>query len=297
MTPSGPSNNLDTVLVNDDNATTDGFSASDPGLTGRPQFQPSIAVDQTTGTLVLSWFDTRNDAAAARVATYVTYSTDGGNTFSPQIYANYSQTATDAITGDSVILGPVPDNESPGNPNTEGTFGFGTHQGLAVYGGHVYLAWASNTVVEDVDGQNIAFSGGPDGKALLNTNVATVVIPAGPRIISSTEGPVGQPGRHRQWHPDQRRHADRQRLRRHLRRAHRSRDLHPQPGPGLLPRHDGEQCHRRPGPGHLGPAAQSWSVRRDRVPGQLRTPQRRRHVQLRDLPDPTRGDGNRHREQ
>ena len=186
LTPSGPSNNFDTVLVNDDNAATDGFSGSVAGLSGRPQFQPSIAVDQTTGTLVLSWFDTRNDAAAARVATYVTYSTDGGNTFSPQIYTNLSQTATDAITGDPVILGPVPDNESPGNPNTETTFGFGTHQGLAVYGGHVYLAWASNQVG--------GFSGGPDGKALLNINVATVVIPAGPRIISSTEGPVGDPG-------------------------------------------------------------------------------------------------------
>ena len=117
-----------------------------PAQSGRPQFQPSIAVDQTTGTLVMSWFDTRNDAAAARVATYVTYSIDGGKTFSPQVYANVPQTATDAITGNTVILGPVPDNESPGNPNTEGTFGFGTHQGLAVYGGHVYTAWASNQV-------------------------------------------------------------------------------------------------------------------------------------------------------
>ena len=157
-------------------------------MSGRPQFQPSIAVDQTTGTLVMSWFDTRNDASRARVATYVTYSIDGGNTFSPQVYANVPQTATDAITGDTVILGPVPDNESPGNPNTEGTFGFGDHQGLAVYGGHVYPAWASNQVPRWL------ISGGPDGKALLNIKVATVLIPAGPRIISSTEGPVGDPG-------------------------------------------------------------------------------------------------------
>jgi subtilisin-like proprotein convertase family protein len=197
--PNIPSNfGFDAVLVNDDNATTDGFSGSDPGFSGRPQFQPSIAVDQSTGTLVMSWFDARNDAAAARVASYVTYSIDGGSTFSPQIYANYSQTATDAITGNLVNLGPVPDNESGGNPNAEGTFGFGSHQGLAVYGGHVYMAWASNTVLSSVatiNGlQQMAFSGGPDGKALLNINVATVVVPAGPRIISSTEGPVGNPG-------------------------------------------------------------------------------------------------------
>src|SRR5262249_15378609 len=146
------------VLVNSDNALTDGFSASVPGLAGRPQFQPQIAVDQTTGTLVLSWFDARNDAAGGRVATYTTYSIDGGNTFSPQTYANVSQLVTDAATGATVNLGPVPDNESPGNANTEGTFGYGAHQGLAVYGGHVYLAWASN--------QAGGFSGGPDGKAL-----------------------------------------------------------------------------------------------------------------------------------
>ena len=278
---------FDTVLVNDDNAATDGFSGSVAGLSGRPQFQPSIAVDQTTGTLVMSWFDTRNDAAAARVATYVTYSIDGGNTFSPQIYANYSQTATDAITGDPVILGPVPDNESPGNPNTEGTFGFGTHQGLAVYGGHVYLAWASNTVVENVTAadrlQRRARRQGPAQHQCRHGGH-----PRRAPDHREHRGAGRRPGRHRQWHPDQRRHADRQRLRRHLRPAGRSRDLHPQPGPGLLPRHDGEQCHRRPGPGHLGSAAQSWSVRRDRVPGQLRAPQRRRHVQLRDQPDPTR---------
>jgi subtilisin-like proprotein convertase family protein len=196
LTPTGPNafgfiptnfpGVYDEVLVNGDNALTDGFSASVPGLAGRPQFQPRMTVDPTTGTLVLSWFDARNDAASARVATYVTYSLDGGNTFSPQTYANVSQTVPDAITGAAVNLGPVPDNESPGNSNTEGTFGYGTHQGLAVYGGHVYLAWASNQV--------LGYSGGPDGKALLNVNVAVVGIPAGPRVIASTEGPVGDPG-------------------------------------------------------------------------------------------------------
>ena len=49
---------------------------------------PEISVDPTTGTLVLSWRDARNDAANARVATYVTTSIDGGQTFSAQTYAN-----------------------------------------------------------------------------------------------------------------------------------------------------------------------------------------------------------------
>ena len=55
---------------------------------GRTQFQPEIAVDQATGTLVVSWRDARDDAANARVATYITTSIDGGQTFSAQTYAN-----------------------------------------------------------------------------------------------------------------------------------------------------------------------------------------------------------------
>ena len=50
-------------------------------FTGRVQFQPEIAVDPVTGTVVLSWRDGRDDAARARVATYLTTSIDGGQTF------------------------------------------------------------------------------------------------------------------------------------------------------------------------------------------------------------------------
>ena len=106
-------------LVNDDQATTDGDSQANDNLnngsnqiTGRTQFQPEIAVDQSTGTVVLSWRDARNDAANARVATYITTSIDGGNTFSPQTYANPSETAVDAITGQTNIIGPASDDEA-----------------------------------------------------------------------------------------------------------------------------------------------------------------------------------------
>ena len=76
------------TVVNDDNATSDGFSASGGDninfayTSGRTQFQPELAVDQSTGTLVVSWRDARDDAANARVATYLSTSLDGGQTFS-----------------------------------------------------------------------------------------------------------------------------------------------------------------------------------------------------------------------
>ena len=180
--------------VNHDLAIRDGYSEGSSGIdndpllgnvgninTGRAQFQPSVAVDPATGTLVMSWLDGRDDAARARVATYLTTSIDGGRTFSPDVFANTPQTATDGITGNTVVLGPIPDNQSSGNGNTEATVGFGTHQGLAVSGGQAHVVWASN------------LNGGGDGKALLDIRTNTATFAAGPRVVSVTMGPIGGP--------------------------------------------------------------------------------------------------------
>jgi len=172
--------------VNDDVATRDGFSESAPGSVGRPQFQPAVAVDQSTGTLVVSYRDGRNDAARARVATVLTTSIDGGATFAPISYANPAKTAIDAATGAVVNLGPYPDNVSGANPARDTTFDFGTGMGLAVAYGHVYPVWAAN------------FNAGV--QSIIKTNgatdivVANATIAAGPRVVSSTMGPVGLPG-------------------------------------------------------------------------------------------------------
>lgn len=170
--------------VNDDLGYVDGFSEGDLSRAGRPQFQPQVAVDSATGSVVLSFYDARNDAARARVATYVAASNDGGQSYAPQVYANRSQTAVDAITGQVVNLGPIPDNQSSGNPNTDGTFGFGTHQGLAVFGGHIYPIWSSN----ENSANNI------NGLERLDIRTARMTISAGPRIVDSTMGAVGLPG-------------------------------------------------------------------------------------------------------
>ncbi|MFI5458491.1 MAG: proprotein convertase P-domain-containing protein [Isosphaerales bacterium] len=179
------------VQVNDDNAQTDGTTESNSYFTGnlndewtgRPQFQPEIAVDPTTGTLVLSWRDGRDDAARARVATYITTSIDGGQTFSPQVYANPPVTATNGITGATQVLGPQADNESGGNNNRDATFGYGTQMGLAVYGGQVFPIWAGNfnlaTIVNNV------VQGPP-----LSIELQPMVIAAGPRVVTSDMGPI-----------------------------------------------------------------------------------------------------------
>ena len=179
------------VQVNDDGAALDGYSAANTLganfndiVTGRTQFQPEIAVDQTTGTLVISWRDARDDAANARVATYITTSIDGGQTFSPQTYANPQNDVIDAITGGTdVNLGPQSDNESGGNSHTDGTFGYGTSMGLAVSGGQLYPIWAGNFNQGVI--VNNAIQGTP-----LSIYYRPMVITAGPRIVNSTMGPI-----------------------------------------------------------------------------------------------------------
>jgi hypothetical protein len=142
-------------------------------------------VDQATDTVVLDWRDARDDAANARVATYITTSINGGATFSPQTYANPADTAVDAITDQTEVLGPLPDNESAGNPQQDTGFGFGNQMGLAVFNGQVYPIWAGNFNQGTYDTATGAIVGNP-----LNIWYRPMVIAAGPRIISSSMGPI-----------------------------------------------------------------------------------------------------------
>jgi subtilisin-like proprotein convertase family protein len=167
--------------VNDDDAAIDGHTAAVVSLartTGRAQFLPSIAVDQTTGTLVMTWYDGRDDASNARVATYLTSSIDGGATFSSQTFVNAANAPYDESLRRAVTLGPITDNQSAGNPLTETVYGFGPHQGLAVYGGRAYPIWSGN--------QNA----GVRGITRLDALLAIAQIAGGPRVVASTMGPV-----------------------------------------------------------------------------------------------------------
>jgi subtilisin-like proprotein convertase family protein len=183
------------LKVNDDDATVDGFSEASP-ISGRPQFQPQLAVDQSTGTLVAAFLDARHDAARARVVTTLTASIDGGQSFSSQRldndtpttqpFANALQTARDQATQRTIALGPIPENQSTGNGSRDTTFNFGDRQGLAVAAGQIHAAWAGN--------QNGGLNGAATEQVLLNIRTSTAQIATGPRIVASTMGPVGGPG-------------------------------------------------------------------------------------------------------
>ena len=224
------------LRVNNDIADNDGSSAANYNtstgiVTGRVQFQPQIAVDPVTGTVVMSWRDGRDDASRARVATYIATSIDGGRTFSAQTYANPAQTATDAITGDTVVIGPQADNNSSGNSHSDTTYGFGSEMGLAVYDGQVYPMWSGNFNQGNV--VNGAVEGSP-----MSVQLQRMVIAAGPRIVNSSQGPVAYP--RLRWDDDL--HGD-------LRPTDQSsglRHLHRRPGPGFLPQHEQRCCFRSP---------------------------------------------------
>jgi subtilisin-like proprotein convertase family protein len=161
--------------VNDD-FTNDGFSAGN-----RPQFEPQVAVDQSTGALVVSFLDERYDAAQKRPAMFVATSIDGGRSFAPETYLNTPVSAIDAIKDNfnsPIALEPIPSNASE-----ETVFGLGNHQGLAVAGGHIVAFWSGNHYQDNVDIN--------DSK--LDIWSGTASIAAGPRIVSADEGPIDAP--------------------------------------------------------------------------------------------------------
>ncbi len=162
--------------VNDDNSQTDGFSESD-----RPQFEPNLAVDPASGMLAVSFFDARNDAARARVATYVGTSIDGGASFSPETYVNLPQQAIDEATNAVITLGPIPDNESSAGGIADAAYNYGDHQALLFNNGNLMPFWASN-----VNGGT-----GTTANALSQITIAHATAAVGPRVVSVTEGPVG----------------------------------------------------------------------------------------------------------
>jgi len=178
-TVSGP------FLVNDDLANADGYSEAQyrdtpngrvirnnvpvQTMAGRPQFMPSVTVDQFTGTVAVSYLDTRYDAQRVRVVNSVQTSIDGGRTYSAATNANLETSPTDVITGDTVFDIPVPDNQSSANPVRDATWGFGSRSSIQMIAGQIFPAWSFNYNAGYVygNGNTAASSSPPIRKASL----------------------------------------------------------------------------------------------------------------------------------
>ncbi|MFM7129128.1 MAG: proprotein convertase P-domain-containing protein, partial [bacterium] len=190
-------------LVNDDSGAADGYSGAQfiPSLTGRynkggvqgdsadgrPQFLPAVAVDQYTGTVGVSYLDTRYDASRIRVVNSVQTSIDGGRTFSASKNANLETAPSNVITGDTVLDIPVPDNQGAANPVRDALWGFGVRSSLQMFAGQIFPAWSFNYNTgydtNNNSGTNVNMIRG-------NIAIGRMYTSAGPRVIESTMGAV-----------------------------------------------------------------------------------------------------------
>lgn len=128
------------------------------GLTGALQFNPTLAVDQYDGEVVVAWQDARNDPANREVEVYTATSKDCGLSFGPNVQltsglgggaAEFNNNAT-SFSDENTI-----DNVNY-NPNQ-----YGEYIGLDVKGSKAYVGWADTRqffpgFVADVQKENVA---------------------------------------------------------------------------------------------------------------------------------------------
>jgi hypothetical protein len=111
---------------------------------GRSDFFPWVAVDQTTGNVAVSWYDTRNDQGGGPgdtngipnddVECFVTASINGGVSFLPNVQV--APGPSNAIAAGSLLTPPAPNN---------GGNDFGDYMGMAFQSGRIAPAWVDNS--------------------------------------------------------------------------------------------------------------------------------------------------------
>src|SRR6266496_4045152 len=112
--------------------------------TATSQFMPAIAVDQTTGDLAISWYDSRNDLGSGGpgdtdgipnddAQIWATYSTNGGVTFAPNFQVSAGTFSA---------------------PDAQSFFDYGDYTHAAFQSNLLYPAWSdnSNSTAENPDG-------------------------------------------------------------------------------------------------------------------------------------------------
>ncbi|MHB8522642.1 MAG: PKD domain-containing protein [Limisphaerales bacterium] len=105
---------------------------------GTSQFWPAIAVDQGTGNLAVSWYDCRNDPnnENVQVQYFGAVSTDGGDTFSPNLQLTPGHSDATRLNWTYTVNGV---------PTTESAVDFPDYTALAYAGGYVYAVWSDNS--------------------------------------------------------------------------------------------------------------------------------------------------------
>jgi hypothetical protein len=155
--PDVSSNDTDIFVrySDDDGATWSPRIRVNDDTTAASQFLPQIAVDQTTGTLALAWYDARNSSdidtslGGTAVDIYTSVSTDGGQNFSPNVRVTQGRSTVKSGSG----------------------FDFGDFNTMDFYNGVYYPVWAD-------------YSNSTDDNPGANSDVYTARITLGPAPFS-----------------------------------------------------------------------------------------------------------------
>jgi hypothetical protein len=137
----------------------------DPVGNGKSQFLPRIAIDQTSGSIAVSFYDCRNSPGNNTTELWATISTDGGASFLPnvKVSAGASSALVSAISSTK--------------------FDYGDYTGLAFHAGTFYPCWAdnSNSTGDNPSGANSSFD---IYTARVTVNLPLVVL--NPRFTNSS---------------------------------------------------------------------------------------------------------------
>ena len=165
--PSDLANTMLYIMHSDDGGTTWSapVSVTDDG-TSASHFMPGFAVDQSTGAVGATWYDTRGDPTRVSARYFGSVSSDGGDTWAPNFPLS---TGTSNAT-----FAPPP----PPIRNTN----WGDYTGLAFQDGVMVPVWADNS---NSTGDNPA-----GASASFDLYTALVTVTAPPRAPTVTEAPV-----------------------------------------------------------------------------------------------------------
>ncbi|HLO15651.1 MAG TPA: sialidase family protein [Anaerolineales bacterium] len=145
------------VRYSDDNGSTwsAGVRVNDDN-TANSQFMPKISLDQTTGNIAVTWYDSRADLGAGGSG-----DTDGLPNTDAQFWGSFSANGT-AFTPNFQISAGTSNSQVSGNG-----IDYGDYDGLSFYGGVAHPSWSDNS---NSTGNN------PDG-ALSKLDIYTAAIP------------------------------------------------------------------------------------------------------------------------
>lgn len=166
--PAGSANTDIFVRFSDDNGASWSTPARVNDDTGTAsQFLPRISLDETSGTIAVSWHDARNDPANVSTQLFAAFSTDFGASFSPNIQVS-------AGTSDAAVAPPW-----PAHP----TIDYGDYSANAFAAGRLLPVWAdnSNATADNPDGTFRAFD--------IYTAVVTAPTPPTPVVRLSLPAP------------------------------------------------------------------------------------------------------------